>query len=139
MLDEKTLAEAVDHLAAIDPDLKAIRDAHGYPPLWARAQGFPTLIHIILEQQVSLASAQAAFDKLAEHLGTITPEAFLELDDATLKTVGFSRQKTRYGRLLAQSLCDGLLNLDSLAGQDDQTEQHAARCRGNGLEGPLKS
>ena len=120
-LNEQSLAQAVDHLASIDADLKAIRDTHGYPPLWARAEGFPTLIHIILEQQVSLASAQAAFDKLQAHLGHITPKSFLTLDDATLKMLGFSRQKTRYGRLLAESLCQGLLNLDDLARADDRS------------------
>ena len=92
---------ALADLTARDPRLARIVADYGPPPLWAREPGFPTLVHIILEQQVSLASAQAAFDRLLAVASPLTPERFLELDDATLKTAGFSRQKTRYGRELA--------------------------------------
>jgi DNA-3-methyladenine glycosylase II len=65
-------------------------------------------VHLILEQQVSLASARAAFDRLVAQVGgPVTPEALLGLDDATLRAIGFSRQKTRYARALATSLLDG--------------------------------
>jgi DNA-3-methyladenine glycosylase II len=89
--------------------------------MWAREPGFPTLIHIILEQQVSLASARAAFDRLLVAASPLTPARFLELDDATLKTIGFSRQKTAYGRELAQTILGGRLNLAELETQDDAT------------------
>ena len=69
-----------------------------HPPLWAREPGFPTLILLILEQQVSLASARAAFNRLEATLVEVTPEQFLTLDDATLRSIGFSRQKAGYGR-----------------------------------------
>ena len=67
--------------------------AHGPPPLWAREPGFHTLIHIILEQQVSLASARAAYDRLVSATGSLVPERFLALGEAELKAIGFSRQK----------------------------------------------
>ncbi len=95
ILTEATLAQAVDELAHRDPALDTIVARYGRPPLWARKPGFPTLIHIILEQQVSLASARAAFDRLAAAVTPLTPAGFLALDDAQLKTIGFSRQKTR--------------------------------------------
>jgi DNA-3-methyladenine glycosylase II len=94
-------------------------DTYGPPPLWAREPGFHTLIHIILEQQVSLASAKAAYDRLVAATGRLVPERFLALSDAELKTVGFSRQKAAYGRGLAQAIIDGRLDLASLETLDD--------------------
>ncbi len=124
-LDEATLAIAVDELAARDPDLAAIVARWGPPPLWDRAPGFPTLVHIILEQQVSLASAQAAFDRLRVAADPLTPNRFLELSDAELLAIGFSRQKARYGRELATAVIDGTLVLDRLPGLNDDAV-HAA-------------
>jgi len=91
------------------------------PPLWPREPGFATLLHIILEQQVSLASAKSAFDRLCAAIGPPMPRTFLTLDDAQLKAIGFSRQKTRYGRELACAIVEERLNLDSLASADDDT------------------
>ncbi len=106
-------------LARRDADLADVVRRHGPPPLWSRRPGFGTLLHIILEQQVSLASALAAYRKLNAAVRPLTPRAFLALDDATLKTIGFSRQKTRYGRELAAALAEGRLNLRRLARQED--------------------
>ena len=102
-----------------DKQLAKIYKTFGEPPMWQREPGFATLIHIILEQQVSLSSAKAAFDKLAKQTD-VTPENFLTLDDATLKRIGFSRQKTRYGRALAQKIVDGL-ELEELHTQPDDS------------------
>lgn len=87
--------------------------------MWTRKPGFPTLVLIILEQQVSLASARAAFDKLAAAATPLTPARFLEFDDASLKAFGFSRQKTLYTRLFAESILLGKLNLHALHAMDD--------------------
>jgi DNA-3-methyladenine glycosylase II len=87
--------------------------------LWAREPGFPTLVYIILEQQVSLASARAAFTRLGGALGAITPQAFLTLDDLQLKGIGFSRQKSGYCRGLARSIVNGELDLADLPHLDD--------------------
>ena len=110
-----------NELAAADPDLAAIVERFGPPPLWDRAPGFATLVHIILEQQVSLASAQAAFDRLRAAADPLTPARFLDLTDAELLTIGFSRQKARYGRALATALDGGSLDLDSLTSLDDDS------------------
>lgn len=110
-----SLQEGVNILAARDEDLAAVVAAIGPPPLWAREPGFPTLVYIILEQQVSLASARAAFQRLSEAISPVTPAAFLTLDDAALKKIGFSRQKAAYGRYLAQAVINGALNLNALA------------------------
>ena len=118
-LTRRTLLRATRRLAERDPDLAAVVDTYGPPPLWAREPGFHTLIHIILEQQVSLASARAAYDRLVAATGRLVPERFLLLNDADLKTIGFSRQKTAYGRGLAQALLDNRLDLARLATLDD--------------------
>ena len=109
-LSQASLLDAVGELAARDPGLGAVATRFGPPPLWAREPGFPTLVHLILEQQVSLASAQAAFDRLRAATGPLTPAAFLALDDAALLAIGFSRQKARYGRGLAAAVQDGSLD-----------------------------
>lgn len=118
-LTTATLSDALADLTARDRRLARIVDGLGPPPLWMREPGFPTLVHIILEQQVSLASARAAFARLNALVAPLTPERFLELDDATLKTVGFSRQKTRYGRELARAILSGELDLAGLPHLED--------------------
>jgi DNA-3-methyladenine glycosylase II len=82
-------------------------------------------VHIILEQQVSLASARAAFDRLVAATDPLTPGAFLRLTDADLLAIGFSRQKTRYGRALASAVLDGSLDLDALIDLDDDAARSA--------------
>jgi DNA-3-methyladenine glycosylase II len=120
VLDEKRLAAGVRILCERDSDLAKIVKDHGSPPLWARQPGFPTLVHIILEQQVSLASARAAYQRLLAAASPLTPRRFLALEDGELKTIGFSRQKTRYGRLLAESIIRRRLKLTRLAAMDDE-------------------
>jgi len=118
-LCEETLACGVEILSGQDPCMADIKRTCGLPPLWAREADFATLIRIILEQQVSLASARAAFNRLLSLAEPLTPETFLQLDDETLKTAGFSRQKTGYGRNLARSVVDGNLDIAALSGMDD--------------------
>ena len=118
-LSEADLPTAVAELAARDPALASIAVRFGTPPLWAREPGFPTLVHLILEQQVSLASAKAAFDRLHARTGALTPDTFLALDDLELLGIGFSRQKTRYARALATAVQTGELDLERLGAADD--------------------
>ena len=117
-LTERGLTFAVDALTKTDSDLARVVAAFGCPPLWARPSGFPTLIHIILEQQVSLASAQAAFDRLSA-AGPVRPESFLRFSDNELRMIGFSRQKAAYVRSLAAALLSGEMDLEGLEHQDD--------------------
>ena len=124
-LTVSSLADAVDHLAARDPDLAGIVARFGPPPLWDRDPGFGTLLHIVLEQQVSLASAAAAFKRLRAAADPLTPTRFLGLTDPELLAIGFSRQKARYGRALAEAIQTGTLDLVALEGSDDETVHRA--------------
>ena len=112
-LDEKKLAAICKKLAGKDADLKYIFETYGTPPLWKREANFATLVHIILEQQVSLASALSAFNK-------ITPEAVSRLSDKELKECYFSRQKTLYVRELAKAVLNKNLDLKSLENLSDE-------------------
>lgn len=119
-ISHKTLAAVCGNLAETDSHLAFVFEKYGPPPLWARPQGFATLLHIILEQQVSLASARACFEKLNASLGEVTPEKFLTLDDSDLKTIGFSRQKTSYARHLSEAVIEKRIDLDRLLLLPDQ-------------------
>jgi DNA-3-methyladenine glycosylase II len=93
--------------------------------MWARQPGFPTLVHIILEQQVSLASAQAAFDRLRAAIAPITPRRLLGLDDTSLKSIGFSWQKSAYARHLALAILERRFDPKALIDMDDSTARAA--------------
>ena len=132
-LNKNLLTKAVEYLEVRDRLLKLAVSKYGPPPLWERVEGFKTLIYIILEQQVSLASAKAAYDKLLLKIGSITPVNFLKLSDAELKLIGFSRQKTSYGRNLADAIITGRLNLKALSGLDDaQAKEQLMNIKGIG-------
>lgn len=128
-LTEATLHQGVAHLTTRDPDLAAIFARLGPPPLWAREPGFPALVLIILEQQVSLASARAAFDRLLAAASPLTPSTFLQLEDETLRAIGFSRQKASYSRQLAQAILDGHLDMAALATLPDAAARAALVAR----------
>jgi DNA-3-methyladenine glycosylase II len=104
ILDEQFFARAARKLSESDADLAAVIKAHGLPPLWTREPGFPTLVYIILEQQVSLASARALYQRLQEAVKPFTPGRFLKLTEAEMRRLGFSRQKAHYTRLLAEAV-----------------------------------
>jgi DNA-3-methyladenine glycosylase II len=121
MLNENNLITACRKLSRQDADLAFIFRTYGVPPLWSREPNFATLIHIILEQQVSLASALSAFNRLREKLnGDITPENLLLLSDPEMKACYFSRQKTVYARELSKAIQSGRLNLQSFENLSDE-------------------
>ncbi len=105
----------------MDPILARLAERNGVPPLWPRDPGFSTMVRLILEQQVSLASADAAYGKLKRAIGRVEPEPFVGLGDSELRTVGFSRQKSGYVRGLAAGMMDGSVDLNAIGGLDDAT------------------
>lgn len=133
ILIEDSLLRATRLLARRDPDLGRVVKKFGAPPMWGREAGFSTLLHIILEQQVSLASARAAHNKLLKIASPLTPERFLKLDDVTLKAVGFSRQKSAYGRHLAGEIVERRLDLEAFHSmEDDAVKRELLKIKGIG-------
>lgn len=112
---EKNFQTICDLLAKKDAGLKAIIREHGYPPMWTRPNRFQTLVLTILEQQVSLASAYAAFKKLREKIGYVTPAKLLQLSDEEMRACYFTRQKMGYARGLAMAVQSGSIRLSKLA------------------------
>ncbi len=118
-VDERNLPVACAELAGTDAVLAGLHARNGPPPLWERPPGFPSLVRLILEQQVSLASGRAAFDRLQTRLGEVTATRFLPLDDEELRAVGFSRQKARYVRRLAEAVVEQGFRFGDLGKLDD--------------------
>ncbi len=116
---ESVFRSTVDRLASSDVHLGRVVDDHGHPRRFSRPASFQTLILLILEQQVSLDSARAAYDRLDELIPGVDAAALVDLSDQQLRDVGFSRQKTRYARELAERVLDGRLDLTELTSLAD--------------------
>lgn len=114
------LHQLCDELAGRDSYLQRLLHTDGYPPLWVRPNTFETLVLTILEQQVSLASAYAAYEKLREKILEVTPQNVLALTDEELRSCYFSRQKIGYVRGLANALLKGELNLKNLEEEENE-------------------
>ncbi len=120
-------------LAKLDTDLAAIIKEHNYPPMWTRPASFQSLILFILEQQVSLASAYAAFKKLRDKIGYVTPSKILAMSDADLRACYFSRQKIVYARELANAVRTRKLILKKLKhGHEDEVRETLKKIKGIG-------
>jgi DNA-3-methyladenine glycosylase II len=108
-----------DQLAQMDADFANVIRLHDYPPMWTRPNTFETLVHIILEQQVSLASALSALNKLRERVQEITPARVLMLTDVEMRECYCSRQKTAYIRYLAEAILSGQIDLEAFQQMED--------------------
>lgn len=124
-LDTGALARAARHLARRDPDLARLLARDGPPPLWARPAGFATLVQIILEQQVSLASARAVHTRLRAGAGRVTPVDLLALGVSRVRGLGLTRQKAAYVLALAEEVRGGGLDLRALEAADDDAARAA--------------
>lgn len=119
-LAPESLARAARFLADADEDLAAILRKHGPPPLWARRPGFSTLLRIILEQQVSLASARSSYERVRARVSPLTPEGLAALGERGLRALGVTRQKASYCHGLARAILEGRLNVRRLSRLDDE-------------------
>ncbi len=136
-LTKSTLASAAASLSERDKDLASILAAHGPPPMWARQPGFTTLVRIILEQQVSLASAASMYRRLKKHTVPFRPNRFVELGESHFKSLGMTRQKTSHCLHLAESVETRMLQLRAVAKMSDE-EARAALMQVKGI-GPWSS
>jgi len=110
-----------------------IKDKYSVPPNWQRPEGFVSLSKIILEQQVSLASAEAHFNKLNNYLPNFIPSEILKLSDKEMKTCQISRQKAKYLRALSEALINKELNFEELSNlSPDQVRKKLTNIKGIG-------
>jgi len=125
LLTEQSLIDAAQSLAKSDPDLARIWSAYGSPPLWRRPTGFPTLVHIILEQQVSLKSAKSMLNRLNDAIEPFEPERFCKLGEKHLRSLGVTRQKAAYLVHLSSLIVSGELRLKRLFSMTDEDAREA--------------
>jgi DNA-3-methyladenine glycosylase II len=120
-------------LSGKDVHLKAIIQQYGYPPMWTRKQGFETLILTILEQQVSLAAAFAAYKKLKSRIGTVTPAKILNMSNEELRECYFTRQKQGYAKNLAEAFTNKTLPWKQFPEmQDEEVRAYLTAIKGIG-------
>jgi DNA-3-methyladenine glycosylase II len=129
-LTRASLELAAAALAARDPHLAEVYRNHGTPPMWARPPGFPTLLRIILEQQVSLVSARAMFQRLKSNIKPFAASGFIEAGEASLRSLGVTRQKAHYCVQVAQAFTNG--ELSQIARLNDE-DAHQALLRIKGV------
>lgn len=120
-LTTASLATGAGVLAVRDRGLASALARNGVPPLWARPQGFETLLRIILEQQVSLSAAHTMFVRLKVSLGALTPAIISRTGERGLRKHGITRQKASYCVGLAEMIRDHTLELPDLRSLDDDT------------------
>lgn len=131
-VSEENLPELVESVCRTDEDLKRVVERTDVPPLWKREENFATLMHIILEQQVSLASAKAVFERVCAHC---PPEAseIQAFGEEGLRSIGVTRQKARYITLAAEAVARGELDLFSFREMsDDEVREELTRLKGIG-------
>ena len=134
VLTRKSLADAARHLASQDKQLAEIFNTHGVPPLWKRTANFSTLVHIILEQQVSLKSGKAMFDRLNGAIKPFEPELFVRQGEPYLRSLGVTRQKSAYLVHLSSLLVTGELSLNKLSRMTDlDARESLMQVKGIGL------
>jgi DNA-3-methyladenine glycosylase II len=119
ILTNESLAQAAAELATRDRYLRLIYETHGVPPMWGRRPGFTTLLRIVLEQQVSLVSARAMFNRLRININPLSPAAFIDRGEVYLRSLGMTRQKAHYAIQVAESFREGRLKLISRLSDED--------------------
>ncbi|MDZ4737493.1 MAG: DNA-3-methyladenine glycosylase 2 family protein [Rhodospirillaceae bacterium] len=119
-LEGRRLTRGLTALAGCDPDMARAIEAAGRLPARSRDPGFPTLLNIIMAQQLSTASAGAIWGRLEAAADPMTPSALLKIHPRRLRTIGLSRQKALYARELAKALEARHLDLDALPAMDDE-------------------
>jgi DNA-3-methyladenine glycosylase II len=131
--DSANFKKICNKLCRIDKDLHAVIRQYGHPPMWTRPASFQSLVLFILEQQVSLASAYAAFKKLKERIGYVTPAKILSLTDEELRSCYFSRQKIIYVRELAKAVQSKQLRLNKFSNaHEDEIRLELKKIKGIG-------
>jgi DNA-3-methyladenine glycosylase II len=114
------MEQFVEFLTSKDETLKFILDTYGNPIIQKRQEGFASMCHIILEQQVSIESAKACYVKLENYFKKITPENIYYSSDDELKSCGLSRQKIVYLKDLAAKVLNNEINFESFASKTEQ-------------------
>ena len=114
-MSDDSFESGIRVLCVIDPDLARIVELYGIPEVKSRPAGFESLLRIVLEQQVSLESAEAVYNRLRENMNLLTAENALHVEDNVFKDSGITYRKREYVRNIAHAIVTGNLDLSSLS------------------------
>jgi len=127
------MQETIPLLIEKDAHFASIIKLYGNPGFVTRPEGFESMSKTILEQQVSLMSARASFNKLKDLIKDFTPENIIEVTEAEFRACGISRQKTTYLQTLAQAVIEGTVDFDSLRNKHpDEVRRELIKIKGIG-------
>lgn len=110
----------ISYLLQQDKIFQQIIDLYGKPHISTRPEGFESLCKLIIEQQVSLASAKACYLKMESFLGKVSPQNILNASDEDLKNNAISKQKIIYLKELSKSILNGFLQLETLSSKSEE-------------------
>jgi DNA-3-methyladenine glycosylase II len=129
---EADLDMALAALGKADPRFTALIAKAGRPPLRRRTDGFAALAAIIVAQQLSTASANAIWARLAAAFDPFEPAAIQRARPARLARLGLSAPKIRALKAIARAVTRGELALAGLA-ELAAEEAHAALTAVHGI------
>src|SRR5579863_6025805 len=129
------MRKALNHLKKCDPVLRAIIDRVGPCRMEFGVPEFSSLAEAIVYQQLNGKAAATIFNRFTELAGDpLTPEGILKLNDAQLRSVGLSRQKSTYLKDLAAKTASGLLDFNRLPElSDDEVIEYLTQVKGIGV------
>lgn len=96
-----------------------IVEKYGFPTIVSRPQGFESLCKLIIEQQVSLASAKACYLKMEQFLGKVTPQNIIQAKEEDLRSNSVSRQKAVYLKALSEAIESKSLPLEFMSSKTE--------------------
>lgn len=132
-LDQQAIALGALELGRRDPVFADIVSDHGQPPLWQRPQTLRSLVHIVLEQKVSIVSALAVMKRVDALCPSFDAAGFLAVSASDLRAAGVSERKVDYCRSMAAAIGDRTLSLEGLRRlDDDAVMQRLVAVRGIG-------
>lgn len=132
-MTEDKLRAAIQNVAGGDKHVAAAVQQVGFPGERLRTSGFPSLLRILVGQQLSVKAAASIWDKFEKLVGEISPASVMRFDIETLRTAGLSRQKAVYAHSVAEAVLSGRLDLDRLHDlDDDAAKDHICSVKGLG-------
>lgn len=118
------MEQTIPLLLQKDPIFQFIIDAYGLPGFPSRPPGFESMCKTILEQQVSLSSARASYNKLHSFTRGITPESVMSISDEGFRECGISRQKAKYLHALAEAVMKKVIDFESFKYKTPEQVRH---------------
>lgn len=132
-LTASQIAQGLDHIAALSPQIGEAVARVGYPEPRIRPRGYGTLLRTIVGQQVSVAAAASVWAKLEALLGDdMPPNDLLAAEFDALRACGLSRQKQGYARSLCELVVTGELDLTALPEDDEAAIAELTKIKGIG-------